>query len=249
MKKWINIDGNFDRSVGFKKVRIDTNAPTDSSFQDGYFSELPNINCDGMSYREPSGPYYGYASENRFNPRQKLYSVNQLGFTDGHMENDWTDIGDGFLEYEYPVTMYWGGYYGGQSSYEIMGNTMFAEIDIQGLDIDITSISASKHGGDYEVNLTSDLQNWTASTDADFITLSQYSGGTGETAVSITIKGTNVGVERIGSITFTDGTNESILSITQQKGLFELKRNGSTVYKAYKNGKIIYNSFKSVSQS
>ena len=106
--QWVEVTADFDRSLPFTKVRWDFS----KSWYDGFFSELPNINCDNMSWTSIEGAEWGYAGQYTMNlSAKKCYIRNQS--TDSYALYDMysiaTQVDTNLYEYEYSVPLYWGG--------------------------------------------------------------------------------------------------------------------------------------------
>ena len=83
----------------------------------------------------------------------------------------------------------------------------------KGISVSVKNVVISKSGGSETFTILSTEGNWTTTTSDNWIVLSQLTGNTGETNVTITL-GSTVN-KRSGSITFTDGINVSILPVNQ----------------------------------
>ena len=106
--QWVEITADFDRSIPFTKVRWDFS----KSWYDGYFSELPNINCDNKGWTSVRDAEWGYAGQYTMNlSAKKCYIRNQS--TDSYDLYDMyaitTQVDTNLYEYEYSVPLYWGG--------------------------------------------------------------------------------------------------------------------------------------------
>lgn len=106
--QWVEITADFDRSIPFTKVRWDFS----KSWYDGYFSELPNINCDNKGWTSIRDAEWGYAGQYTMNLQaKKCYIRNQS--TDSYDLYDMyaitTQVDTNLYEYEYSVPLYWGG--------------------------------------------------------------------------------------------------------------------------------------------
>ena len=106
--EWVEITADFDRSIPFTKVRWDFS----KSWYDGYFSELPNINCDNKGWTSIRDAEWGYAGQYTMNlSAKKCYIRNQS--TDSYDLYDMyaitTQVDTNLYEYEYSVPLYWGG--------------------------------------------------------------------------------------------------------------------------------------------
>ena len=88
------------------------------------------------------------------------------------------------------------------------------------------------------ITITSSFNNWTATTNDDWYGLSQYTGGTGETTITITANTQNI--NRTGTVTFTDGTNVETLTVNEKHLIetpltFNIISAGTIYWKAYNN--------------
>ena len=104
----VEVTADFDRSIPFTKVRWDFS----KSWYDGYFSELPNINCDNKGWTSIRDAEWGYAGQYTMNlSAKKCYIRNQS--TDSYDLYDMyaitTQVDTNLYEYEYSVPLYWGG--------------------------------------------------------------------------------------------------------------------------------------------
>lgn len=106
--QWVEVTANFDRSLQFTKVRWDFS----KSWNDGFFSELPNINCDNKGWSSITGAEWGYAGQYTMNlSAKKCYIRNQStgSYALYDMYNISTQVDTNLYEYEYSVPLYWGG--------------------------------------------------------------------------------------------------------------------------------------------
>lgn len=145
---WVEITQNFDRSIPFTKVRFDLSLTNQSwyvvvsggtsYYPNGYFSESPNVNCDGKGWRDITGSTYGYAGQNRFRPFvvgtvQELFSCRVCGFVDKRIPLDATLISGQTYEYTYPVSLYWGGIGNITTPYTEPHTGVFVYIEVPGV--------------------------------------------------------------------------------------------------------------------
>lgn len=119
--QWVEITSDFDHSLPFTKVRWDLSksaawATVDGYGVNGFLSEIPGVNADGLRWSEVGGATYGYAGANRFTLRAPVgttngyvFSCRAQSFTDRSMTQYGTQVSENVYEYTYPVTMYWGG--------------------------------------------------------------------------------------------------------------------------------------------
>lgn len=106
--QWVEVTADFDRSIPFTKVRWDFS----KSWNDGFFSELPNINCDNKGWTSITGAEWGYAGQYTMNlSAKKCYIRNQStgSYALYDMYNISTQVDTNLYEYEYSVPLYWGG--------------------------------------------------------------------------------------------------------------------------------------------
>lgn len=94
------------------------------------------------------------------------------------------------------------------------GDLLIYPTSVAGWSVEPSTIEAEKTGGTATIRITS-LSAWTISSSENWITFSQNSGDSGRTSVVVTFGENQTGVERYGTITATDGTNTSTISITQ----------------------------------
>lgn len=106
--QWVEVTADFDRSLPFTKVRWDFS----KSWNDGFFSELPNINCDNKDWTSITGAEWGYAGQYTMNLSVKrCYIRNQSAgnYSLYDMYAISTQVDTNLYEYEYSVPLYWGG--------------------------------------------------------------------------------------------------------------------------------------------
>lgn len=94
------------------------------------------------------------------------------------------------------------------------GDLLIYPTTVTGWSVSPSSLEVERSGGSATVRITS-LSAWTISSNESWITFSQNSGDSGRTSVVVTFGENQTGVERYGTITATDGTNTSTISITQ----------------------------------
>ena len=82
------------------------------------------------------------------------------------------------------------------------------------LSLSIYSLEFAGEGDDAEVMVVSPVGNWTATTESDWLTLSQSTGSTGNTIVVVSALASTE--ERAGTVSFTDGTTTRTLSVSQE---------------------------------
>ena len=94
------------------------------------------------------------------------------------------------------------------------GDLLIYPTTVTGWSVNPSSIEVERVGGIATVRITS-LSAWTISSSESWITFSQNSGDSGRTSVIVTFGENETGVERYGTITATDGTNTSTVSVVQ----------------------------------
>ena len=109
---------------------------------------------------------------------------------------------------------------------------------------DKSQVSFNAVGGTDSVTMVSDT-TWTATTSANWVTLSQTAGTSSDTAITITCS-TNWDSARTATVTFTDGESTASMTINQSTGAKltpnkSLKREGSNINRMFRNGVPIYN--------
>lgn len=81
------------------------------------------------------------------------------------------------------------------------------------LSLSTDNLTYSASGGSQTVTVTSEENNWSASTQDSWITISPATGATGDTTVTITVK--QALSSKTGSVTFTDGNSTVELTVSQ----------------------------------
>jgi hypothetical protein len=112
---------------------------------------------------------------------------------------------------------------------------------IEGLDalyINKNSEILPMSGGSFELNITSPVGSWTANTDNVWLSISQQTGGTGESTIEISAQ--SCSEIREGTITFTDGETNQVIKIEQDSKYFipltfNIISGGSIYWKTYNN--------------
>lgn len=94
------------------------------------------------------------------------------------------------------------------------GDLLIYPTTVTGWSVNPSSIGAEKTGGTATIRITS-LSTWTISSSESWISFSQNSGDSGRTSVIVTFGENETGAERYGTITATDGTNTSTVSVVQ----------------------------------
>ena len=94
------------------------------------------------------------------------------------------------------------------------GDLLIYPTTVTGWSVNPSSIEAEKSGGTATIRITS-LSAWTISSSESWITFSQNSGDSGRTSIVVTFGENETGEERYGTITATDGTNTSTVSVVQ----------------------------------
>lgn len=86
--------------------------------------------------------------------------------------------------------------------------------DAQGIIVSSQCVLLDEAGGTKQITVTSSSP-WTATTNSDWITISPSSSSTASTTVSITTPQTE-GTKRMGTIVFSDGNIETVVSVLQR---------------------------------
>ena len=94
------------------------------------------------------------------------------------------------------------------------GDLLIYPTTVTGWSVNPSSIEAEKTGGTATIRITS-LSAWTISSSESWISFSQNSGDSGRTSIVVTFGKNETGAERAGTITATDGTNTSTISVVQ----------------------------------
>ena len=105
-----------------------------------------------------------------------------------------------------------------------------------GINLSKNEIGLYESGGTSQITVSSTNSVWTATTQDSWITLSQSTGSTGDTNVTITVSSTSE--PRTGHVEFTDGNRTLTLSVTQNDDLFtpltfEITSDGTIYWKRY----------------
>lgn len=220
--EWESVTTSFDRSKKISKVawNMDVNVPTN---QNGYFSELPNIDTDGMAWRNVSGSTFGYASENRFSLDQNFFCNRYYNLTNEPWSSSTYTYSGGTYDtsdnniwvFNCPVTYYWSGVHHNddESINDYLGKMRVYTLNEKTISLSTDNLTYSESGGSQTVTVTSEENNWSASTQDSWITISPNSGNTGDTTVTITVK--QALSSRTGTVTFTDGNSTVELTVSQ----------------------------------
>lgn len=82
--------------------------------------------------------------------------------------------------------------------------------------LSVSELSASSVGtiSDPKVVVTSNA-SWTATCGADWVAVDKLEGGIGDTEVTVSVKGNNTGSDRSATVTFTNSTATSVLTVNQ----------------------------------
>lgn len=245
--KWVTLTSDFDRSIPISKLRYDVGIPNKYSFSNnGYFSEKPSIDTNGKSWSSPTGPSYGYASENRFNLTENFFSNHYYGFTNEYWTaaTHTTLVSGTTYEFICPTTLYWSGLQNYTNSAATADLNKFqVYVNIIGFELSEDSLTYTETGGSQTVTVTSSDNDWTASTTYNWISVSPLTGTVGDTVITIVVQ-PNIFSNRTGTVTFTDGVDTLTLTITQtvQQTLIlnNVYRNGNLVPLMARNGEMIY---------
>ena len=105
-----------------------------------------------------------------------------------------------------------------------------------GFKLSRSNITLSEITSAKTITITSSFNSWTATTNDDWYGLSQYTGGTGDTTITITANTQNT--NRTGTVTFTDGTNVATLTVNEKYLIetpltFNIISSGTIYWKAY----------------
>ena len=244
--QWTEITQDFDRSIPFTKVRWDISddigaywAVVNGYGPNGFFSESPNINCDGINWRDVSGSTYGYAGQNRFTLRipnvsqnGRVFSCRAQGFTDRSMTTYGTQIDSHTYEYTYPVTLYWGGIGLPTNPYSSpYGTGIYVYVDVASvLVVSPTSLTSDYNATAFTVSLTAgDNTTWSATTVPSWITVSPLTGDSSTTLTVTFAKNTSFS-GRTSTIVFTD-SNNSTCEIVCTQGAYPLLIPNNNIYR------------------
>ena len=247
MYKWKKITSDFDRSIPFTKIKWNNNFNDYvTNGDDGYFAESPNVNTDGMYWNDVDTQQYAYAGNNRFSMIHKYFSNRVGGFTDVKWNNTskTTDLGNGYYQYTSPKTLYWSGLYN-PVNYSVVGNAVEVWVDVYDFKLSTSALTFTSEASSSTVTVISSENPWTASTVDSWITLSQSTGNTGETTITVSVSST-IFSDRTGTVSFTDGENIAELTVNQKKNasvrLKNLYLENTRIDKMYCNGDLIYQS-------
>jgi hypothetical protein len=245
--QWVAIDANFDRSLQFTKVRWDLS----QSWNDGFFSELPNINCDNRSWTSITGAIWGYAGQYTMNlSAKKCYIRNQStgSYALYDMTNIATQVDTNIYEYEYSVPLYWGGVSNSSLYSRTGGLGISVLVQSSTFEIAPTSSAATYESGTTTITVNTDNDSsitWTASTNDSWLSLSTLTGA-GDGSVTVTYTENETFQSRTGTVTFTSSEGD-VLTFTieqEQKPVLvydhPIYRSGNLVKKMYRSGEIIY---------
>ena len=95
------------------------------------------------------------------------------------------------------------------------GDNLIYPTNVTGWSVSPVTIEAASNGGTKNIIITS-LSAWTISSSESWITFSQNSGDSGRTTVVATIAVNEGETDRMATITATDGTNVSTISVAQE---------------------------------
>lgn len=135
---WVEITSGFSHSTPFRKIRWDISKYSAwSSYTEnqttysanGFLSETPNVNCDGLVWSAVTGSSYGYAGQNRFTLRyDNVHNEGRMfssrgNFTDRKITTYATQVSENIYEYTYPRALYWAGIGNSVLPYSSSGGT------------------------------------------------------------------------------------------------------------------------------
>lgn len=245
--QWATIDANFDRSLQFTKVRWDLS----QSWNDGFFSELPNINCDNKGWTSITGAEWGYAGQYTMNlSAKKCFIRNQStgNYTLYDMYAISTQVDTNIYEYEYSVPLYWGGVSNSSLYSRTGGLGISVLVQSSTFEIAPTESAATYESGTTTITINTDNDStitWTASTNDSWLSLSTLTGA-GDGSVIVTYTGNKAFQSRTGTVTFTSNDGEVLtFTVEQEKKpaiVYDrpIYRSGSLVKKMYRSGNLIY---------
>lgn len=115
---------------------------------------------------------------------------------------------------------------------------------ISGIELSTSALTFTSGASSSTVTVSSN-NPWTATTQDDWITLSQLTGDTGETTITISVS-SNIFSDRTGTVSFTDGEETIYLTVNQKKNTSVRLKNiyleNTRIDKMYCNGDLIYQS-------
>lgn len=245
--QWVAIDANFDRSLQFTKVRWDLS----QSWNDGFFSELPNIDCDNKGWSSITGAAWGYAGQYTMNlSAKKCYIRNQS--TGSYALYDMyaisTQVDTNIYEYEYSVPLYWGGVSNSSLYNRTGGLGISVLVQTSTFEIAPTESAATYESGTTTITVNTDNDSsitWTASTNDSWLSLSTLTGA-GDGSVIVTYAENQTFQNRTGTVTFTSNAGDIYTFTIEQEMkpvlIYDrpIYRSGSLVKKMYRSGELIY---------
>lgn len=202
---------------------------------DAWFSEASGLTTDGMSWTDGTSEY-GWFSAHRMNNNQYSCSFIHTGDT------YWNEEGTVYRDHVKDADRNESGFYdttveiGGETFYEVdfslwsgaTGYQLYApysltpwspgEVYVLASSPDIVvnpdSLEFSCYGGSSSVTVTAE-NDWSASTNDAWITLSALSGQSGDTIISVSTSAYSSGRSGTGVVTFSCNTDTFDLTITQ----------------------------------
>ena len=117
----------------------------------------------------------------------------------------------------------------------------------EGIDFELSTsaLTFTSEASSSTVTVSSSENPWTATTQDDWITLSQSTGNTGETTITVSVS-SSIFSDRTGTVSFTDGEETIYLTVNQKKNTSVRLRNiyleNNRIDKMYCNGDLIYQS-------
>lgn len=150
---------------------------------------------------------------------------------------------------EYPNEFRDGDFYWAYASREVLTDEEIQQVikynEGANFELSSTGSTVSRSAGSVSVGITSEL-NFSASTSANWISISPATGDSGTTSVTINYA-ENTGDKRTGIITFTNSDNDEITYTLVQKGvLFPIDNqylNGNVINKEYQGSTVVNKAF------
>lgn len=220
---WTGIASNFPRNQRVYKLRWDTSIVcTDLTAPNGMIAEAPNIDCDGISWRDATAATpYAYAGKNRFSLTQDFMTNRVGGYTDQYFTalTISTLVSGTTYEVILPSTQayYWGG----------LGNVSDYTLGTQKVHLakEVSALSFPQSGSTIEF-VFDEVGTWTY-TAPQWLTVTSAAGYSNELVLTATTTA-NTSTSRLsGNIVFTDGSNTITLPVSQKA---ESSGSGGGVY-------------------
>lgn len=237
MQQWVDIT-TIDNSTPFMKVRWKS---LFSSVGDSWFAESPGIVSDNMSWTDGTKDY-GWFSAHRLNSDN--YYCCSFDF-DHSMPGYWDESGqtyrvtlkDAFRDQYYDTTVQISGetYYevdfnlwSGASGYQLYApysvmpwapGDIYVYAGLSDISGDKDKVSYKSTGGTNIVSITA-VDDWTATQDANWFTVSSLSGTSGTTSITVTAPDyQDTTSARTGTVTFSCNGDTFVLTVRQSKKL------------------------------